>query len=169
MHAKASGKANLKLDDVTIAWWGKRGLGWNGLRRHIEAQVLLSSPPSMIIINLGGNDLVSVKTPAIKEIIKQEMAYLREACPQAVLVWFDILQRQVWSGSRRGGKPIEKKRKRLNRIGRKIVMDSGKGDVIVTEIDAKTAFFRDDGVHLNEVGLEFYLYYVKETIMKHIP
>ncbi|XP_060570325.1 uncharacterized protein LOC132728663 isoform X2 [Ruditapes philippinarum] len=49
VHASDTFKSNLKIDGVSIAWWGKRGLGWSGLRRHIELQVLFSQPPKMFL------------------------------------------------------------------------------------------------------------------------
>ncbi|XP_045210665.2 uncharacterized protein LOC123562078 [Mercenaria mercenaria] len=117
-HATATGKPNLNIEGVSVAWWGKRGMGWSGFRQHIETQVLLSSPPRIIIINLGGNDLLQFKTPDIGNLIRQEIVYLRDAFPQTMIIWLDILPRQVWPGSRGGYIPIETKRKRLNRIGR---------------------------------------------------
>jgi hypothetical protein len=43
VHTSETGKSILKTDSVSIAWWGKRGLSWSGLRRHIEVQVLFLS------------------------------------------------------------------------------------------------------------------------------
>ncbi|XP_053382038.1 uncharacterized protein LOC128549419 [Mercenaria mercenaria] len=167
-HATAAGKPNLNITGLSIAWWGKRGLGWSGLRQHIETQVLLSTPPRIIIVNLGGNDLLTIKTPEIGNIIRQEIIYLRDAFPNTIIIWLDILPRQIWSGSRGGNAPIDAKRKRLNRIGRKIVSESGNSDIITTEIDSKTAFYRPDGVHLNLVGLEFYLDFIKDAILRNM-
>ncbi|XP_060583688.1 uncharacterized protein LOC132739884 isoform X2 [Ruditapes philippinarum] len=167
-YAKNAAKENLGLKDVSIAWWAERGLRWGGFRRLIEMQVLLSFPPSIIFIHLGGNDLVSVNTVQLRLLIEQEIIYLREAFPHTVIIWVDILQRQNWSGAIRGYRPIEMKRKRLNRLARKIVTSSGLSDIIIPDIDAATAFFRDDGVHLNSVGLEFYLDYIKDAIVKHL-
>jgi hypothetical protein len=45
----------------------------------------------MVIINLGGNDLKSLKTPDIRNLIKREIDYLRDAFPDTLLVWMDIL------------------------------------------------------------------------------
>ena len=167
VRAKATNKPNLRLH-VDIAWWGERGLGWEGFRRSIESQVLLSSPPRLILIHLGGNDLVNIKTPTLWDTIKQEIAYLRDAFPEATLVWIDILKRKVWRGAENGLNAIEKKRKRINLIGRKIVQQSGKSDILIPDIDTETNFFCKDGVHLNDVGLEFYLDYIKDVISKHI-
>ncbi|XP_060570324.1 uncharacterized protein LOC132728663 isoform X1 [Ruditapes philippinarum] len=164
VHASDTFKSNLKIDGVSIAWWGKRGLGWSGLRRHIELQVLFSQPPKMVIINLGGNDLQSFKTPDIRNLIKQEIDYLRDAFPDTLLVWMDILPR-TWPENE--NKPLNLKRKRLNRLGRRIVMESGKGAIITTEIN-DACFFRPDGIHLNIVGLEFYLDYLKDAIVENL-
>lgn len=118
-HAKSWNKPNLGLPDVSIAWWAERGLRWTGFRRLIETQVLFSSPPSVIIINLGGNDLVVENTVELRKIIESEIQYLREAFPNATLIWMDILQRKHWQGSLGGYKPIEAQRKRLNHVARK--------------------------------------------------
>ncbi|XP_045199650.2 uncharacterized protein LOC123553949 [Mercenaria mercenaria] len=167
-HAKATGKPNLGIPNISIAWWAVRGLRWRGFRHAVETQVILSSPPSIIYINLGGNDLVYENTCELRRIIEIEINYLREAFPDTTIVWVDILQRQNWQGAFGGKKPIEKKRKRLNRIARKIVTESGRSDVISPDIDAETAFFRNDGVHLNLVGLEFYIDYLRDSIRKLI-
>lgn len=90
---------------------------------------------------------------------------MREAFPQTLIIWMDILQKQKWRGATGPGKCIEQKRKRVNQIGRKIVMGSGKGEVVSPDIDAKTAFYRADGVHLNLVGIEFYLDCIQDSIL----
>ncbi|XP_045186469.1 uncharacterized protein LOC123544463 [Mercenaria mercenaria] len=100
IRATDTGKVNLRLPDLTIAWWGVRGLGWTSFRNSIETQVLLSPPPKIIIIHLGGNDLASLSLIKMRRSIKGEIEYLREAFPDTVLIWVDILPRRVWRGSR---------------------------------------------------------------------
>ena len=129
--------------------------------------MLFATPPFVIFIHLGGNDLVNVKTLDIKHKIETEVAYLREAFPDTTLVWIDILSRSDWRGSLNGRKPIEKKRRQLNKLARRIIMASGKGNFISPEIDV--SFLRPDGVHLGMVGIEFYLIYVKDMILKYKP
>ncbi|XP_053388582.1 uncharacterized protein LOC123555069 [Mercenaria mercenaria] len=97
-RAKTTGKANLRLDGRTIAWWGVRGLRWSGFRRTVQSQVLLSPPPSAIVIHLGGNDLHDLSIIKIKKSIRSEIRYLREAFPDTVLIWIDILPRRIWRG-----------------------------------------------------------------------
>ncbi|KAH3699353.1 hypothetical protein DPMN_074309 [Dreissena polymorpha] len=53
---KDRGMENRRLH-TSIAWWGIGGLTWSSLRRSIEANVLLSTPPKVLVLHLGGNDL----------------------------------------------------------------------------------------------------------------
>lgn len=166
-RARDTGKPSLKISGKTIAWWGVRGLTWTEFRRSIEGQVLLSSPPTVIILHLGGNDLAQMSIIKLKRKMQCEISYLREAFPDSTLIWVDILPRRVWRGALEI-KAIEEKRIRVNRLGRQIVRSSGKSDVVSTDIDKETNFFREDGVHLNNVGLEFYLDYLKDAILRNI-
>ncbi|XP_053401628.1 uncharacterized protein LOC128557690 [Mercenaria mercenaria] len=166
--AQDTNKLNLRLPDLTIDWLGVRGLHWQSFRQQIEAKVLFSSPPSIIFLHLGGNDLTDSTVVQIKRTMETEIEYLREAFPESIIVWIDILQRQVWRGALKGYDVIEQKRLRINRAGRKLVRSIGRYDVIHPDIDAETPFFRPDGVHLNDVGLEFYLDYIKDSILKNI-
>ena len=97
-HTKAMGKPNLGIPNISIAWWAVRGLRWSGFRRSVETQVLFSSPPSIIFIHLGGNDLVHENTCELRRTIEIEIKYLRDAFPQTTIIWVDILQRQTWHG-----------------------------------------------------------------------
>jgi hypothetical protein len=141
---------------------------WTSLRHEIEAKVLLSSPPSIIIIHLGGNDLISISNLQIKDVMRSELLYLREAFPTTIIIWVDILPRRVWGSDPSAYKILENKRSRINRIGRQLVSSLGNFDLVKPDIDSKTAFFRQDGIHLNEVGLEFYLDYLRDAILKNL-
>ena len=39
---------------------------------------------------------------------------------------------------------------------------------MVPDLDSATGFWREDGIHLNEVGMEFYLDYLKDNLLKNI-
>ncbi|XP_045207519.1 uncharacterized protein LOC123559617 [Mercenaria mercenaria] len=168
IRAEATGKPNLRLPGKTIAWWAVRGLHWFSFRRTIEAAVLLSSPPKAIIIHLGGNDLTSLSIFQIKNLINREVKYLRTAFPAATIIWINILQKRVWDGAVNPWRTIENKRTRVNRWGRYLVRSSGKHDIVSPDIDSATNFWRQDGVHLNNVGLEFYLDYIRDVLDKNL-
>lgn len=129
--------------------------------------MLLSSPPAAIVIHLGGNDLHDLSIIKIKKSIKSEIKYLREAFPTSVLIWIDILPRRVWRGNF-SLNTMDSKRKRVNRFGRCLVTRSGNSDWVLPDIDIETNFFRADGVHLNEVGLEFYLDYLRDALIRNL-
>lgn len=148
-----------------LGWYGVRGLGWHGLRRAIETKVLFQSPPRAVFIHLGGNDLVSESIFRLKNIINKELCYIRTAFPAATIVWIDIIQRRKWLGAS-DAKAIEHKRTRINRLGRLIAASGGPSDAITCDIKAGDHFFRNDGVHLNDVGIEFYLDYLRDAILK---
>lgn len=168
VRAKDTGKANLHLPGKVVAWWAVRGLSWSSFRHNVETQVLFSPPPEIIVIHLGGNDLTSKSIYQIKNIVLREVKYLRTAFPSTIIIWVDILQRRVWPGAVNGWSSIENKRRRVNRWGRYIVRSTGRHDIVVPDLDSATGFWREDGIHLNDVGLEFYLDYLKDSLLKNI-
>ena len=169
VRAKSTDKPNLKIPGKTIAWWAIRGLCWSDFRQAVESQVLLCKPPEVIVINLGGNDLSTRSIFQVKNVIQKEIKYLRTAFPVVTIIWIDILQRRVWSGASGDHESVENKRRRVNRWGRYLVRSSGRHDILSPDIDEATNFFRPDGVHLNDVGLEFYLDYVRDALLKNLP
>ena len=63
---------------------------------------------------------------------------------------------------------MDSKRKRLNRFGRYFVSKMG-GGILSVNIDCSTpGFFRPDGVHLSNVGLEFYLDALRDSILDNL-
>jgi lysophospholipase L1-like esterase len=89
--------------------------------------------------------------------------------PQAVLIWIDILPRLQWEGAHRPTKEIEKNRKRINRWGRQQARRNTKFDSLTADINETTpGFYRDDGVHLSDVGNEFLLDAVRDIIFKYL-
>jgi lysophospholipase L1-like esterase len=139
-RAESTGKVNLSIEGKTIAWWGVRELRWASFRHSVQTQVLLSSPPSVIIIHLGGNDLTSLSLINLKKIMESEVSYLHEAFPQATLIWVDILPRRVWRVAH-SNKPIEAKCKRINRLGRQIIKFSGKMTLFLQTLTLRQIFF----------------------------
>jgi lysophospholipase L1-like esterase len=89
--------------------------------------------------------------------------------PQAVLIWIDILPRLQWEGANRPTKEIEKNRQRINRWGRQQARRNTKFDSLTADINETTpGFYRDDGVHLSDVGNEFLLDAVRDIIFKYL-
>ena len=73
-----------------------------------------------------------------------------------------VLPRLVWAS----GSPEDCKRRRLNRHGR-LVASSLKGHQVGVEIDNTTpGFFRPDGIHLSQVGLEMMLDNLRDAVIR---
>jgi lysophospholipase L1-like esterase len=170
IRAKDTKKQNLNApSQKIIGWWGIRGMSWSDFRHSIQCNVLLMKSPDLIIIHLGGNDLVSMSLTRLRNVIKREMKYLRDAMPDSTIIWIDIIQRLSWRAPDSEIPNIEAKRKRINRWGRQQVKLHSRSDILCLDIDFKTpGFFREDGVHLSDVGLEFYLDTVRDLIAKNL-
>jgi len=106
---------NLRQGRTEMSYFTQKDATWKTIRRVVETEVLLGPlPPKAILLHLGGNDVSSCPQKRIFNNIKHEIKYLREAFPEVILVWVDILLRLCW----RSGSPLDKKRKRLNGYGR---------------------------------------------------
>ncbi|KAH3706906.1 hypothetical protein DPMN_066297 [Dreissena polymorpha] len=158
---------NLRLP-TSIAWWGIGGLTWSSLRRSIEANVLLSTPPKVLILHLGGNDLCIDSFTKVRNNIKREIKYLRIAFADTAIIWVDIIDRINWRSSL-PMKIITSKRRRVNRFGRVCVQWASRSTSITVDIDSNTpGFFLPDGVHLSPVWLEFYLDTLRDAVIQFV-
>ena len=91
-------------------------------------------------------------------LIRRGLDYVTAAYPEAHFIWVDILQRLRWTESYQADIIIESKRRRVNRFGTGLVNQLNMGHSLVHDIDIQTpGFFRDDGTHLNDIGLAWFL------------
>ena len=147
----------------TLAWWGIRGMSWQYFQYSLQLDVLLRQPPEVIGIHLGGNDITSHSLKEINKMMTEGINYLKEAFPETKLLWIDILQRLTWGKDKKDNIIFEKKRKRVNRWGRKLIGNDSQ--ILKIDIDIKTpGFFRQDGIHLSDVGLDMYWDALKESL-----
>ncbi|KAJ8320014.1 hypothetical protein KUTeg_001601 [Tegillarca granosa] len=128
----------LEQQGVHINWMGKR------VQR-------------ILILHVGGNDLIDYTTSMLCAKIEYDISILAQWLPNTIIIWSDILPRLYWRGSL-NIKAIEKKRKRVNRSGRRSAFLVG-GRVIhhqdITYVCP--SLFRADKVHLTDVGNALFL------------
>ena len=95
----------------------------------------------MIIIHIGGNDLVQMKQRNLMRKIKKDLQYVASVFSTSYIVWSDILPRAEWRGLEStldNLKKINKKRKRVNREGRLVASELPLGRAIINyDIDIK--------------------------------
>ncbi|KAH3810874.1 hypothetical protein DPMN_139272 [Dreissena polymorpha] len=103
------------------------------LWRSIEANVLLSTPPKVLVLHLGGNDLCIDSCTKVRNNIKREMNYLRTAFAGTAIIWVDTIDRINWRSSL-PRKIITSKRRRVNRFGRVCVQWASGSTSITVDI-----------------------------------
>ncbi|MES9880224.1 MAG: SGNH/GDSL hydrolase family protein [Sedimenticola sp.] len=162
-RAIARSRPDLRIPKMGIGWYGIRGMGLNDLIHSVQLRVLFQPSPRVIVVHLGGNDLLDMSNYKIFRRIRGGLRYLAAACSEATIIWVDILQRAQWTAAQEG------KRRRVNQYGRQQARLLKKSATIAVDIDLSTpGFYRPDGVHLSEVGLEFYLDTLRDAILAHI-
>ncbi|CAC5409732.1 unnamed protein product [Mytilus coruscus] len=90
-----NGGPNIGLQSrgVDIRWFGKRGMLWNEFNAKVSHAVDKFSPPAMIVIQLGSNDLVKVKTLELIQNIERDILRLHLLLPNTRIVWSEMLLR----------------------------------------------------------------------------
>lgn len=141
---------------------------WPQLQSTVQLQMLFRRPPCMIIIHLGGNDLVSLSQWKLIRMIHSDIRYVHSLFPESFLVWSDILPRLHWRGKESTPdnlRAMDLKRKRVNRAGHLAVKVSPKGRYIAHDIDTRTqGLLKNDGTHLTLVGNRIFLLAFEEAI-----
>jgi len=85
-------------------------MGWEQATHHLQLPALFQTPPQLLGVHLGGNDLVRHLTRLIFKLINNTFDYVRAASPDAILVWVDILPRFIWRAPKPKNGSIEKHR-----------------------------------------------------------
>ena len=164
-RAEARGKPDLDMPGgAAVSWMAVRGMGWEKATHHLQLPALFQTPPQVLVVHLGGNDLVRHSLRLVFKLINDTYDYIRAAFPDAILVWVDILPRFCWRAPKNEHKAIDKKRRRVNQLGHQAVRKAG-GQVLHLDIDLTRGFFREDGVHLSDVGLDMYIDNLRELLL----
>ncbi|XP_077209517.1 uncharacterized protein LOC143845196 [Paroedura picta] len=156
---------NLGLGDgVHIDWIGRRGMLWTALLETVRRRLSLTGPPAVLVLHLGGNDLTKMTRVDLKFLIKTDLAALQQLLPNTHLIWSDIVQRRAWRGASSVGK-VNRSARKINRAIGKWAAVSGARVIhhfgIVKEDET---FYRPDGVHLSDWGMEVWLHDVRATL-----
>jgi len=165
-RAQARGRPDMDLPGgASVSWMAVRGMGWQGAIHQLQIPVLFQAPPQVLLLYLGGNDLVAHSLRHVLKLVRETVEYLRSAFPEVALVWVNILPRFKWRAPKDEYRAINNKLKRVNQFGRSMMREEG-GRVLDVNIDLKTlGFYRPDGVHLSDVGLDMYLDAIRELLL----
>ena len=113
---------------------------------------------------MGANDLEIKKTYELYSDSKLGRMRLKVMCPNARIVWSEILMRRYWH-SAQDGRALEKSRKILNLLVRNFIQTIGGCVIRHSNIRAsEKSLYRFDGTHLSNTGNEVYLNNIQDAI-----
>lgn len=134
---------------------------------RFQQAMLFNRPPKMILVHVGGNDLVQFKVTRIIKDLKRHLSYIASVFPEALVIWSDILPRTHWRGAINTPENLRKldnKRKRINRAGRLVTKELPHGRSIRHSIDTTPGLLKEDGVHLTLIGNAIFLDTLQEAL-----
>ncbi|KAM8977597.1 uncharacterized protein RCH25_047235 [Pelodytes ibericus] len=147
-----------------VRWFGKRGMRWVQLLPEIVELSRILGSPDILVIHLGGNDLGTIPVLGLGDAIKNDLARLRVLFPDVCIVWSEVVPRNYWRCAQ-NQRALERSRIKLNKRVSKFVWGMG-GIAVRHRIFERNAanFFRSDGVHLTEVGLDLFNLALQEAV-----
>ena len=114
----------------------------------------LESPPSVLVIHCGGNSIGQTPLFDLRAEINFSLNQIKVMFPQ-------ILPRSNWRYSE-NMKALNHAAKRINNSAAQICNQMGRGGSYYIKYSElawdQTVFFAEDGVHLSDLGNDFFLY-----------
>ncbi|XP_044138554.1 serine/arginine repetitive matrix protein 1-like isoform X4 [Bufo gargarizans] len=139
-----------------VRWIGRRGMVWGSVLQEVHRQARLDRVPDILVLHVGGNDLGVRPCRELIRDIRFDFLRLWSLFPSVVTVWSDIVPRKVWREAR-SVERLNKARIKLNRVIGRFCAKHGAVVVRHPELEAGTGgFWRQDGVHLNAVGIDLW-------------
>ncbi|CAI5643836.1 unnamed protein product [Oreochromis niloticus] len=105
--------------NAKVQWFGEGGMRWSGVLPHFYKELSTQSPPDILVIHAGGNDLGLVSADELSSVIEKELMQLHTEFPSMTIAYSSINERQVWRHENPG--EINKDRKIVNASIRKAV------------------------------------------------
>ncbi|XP_029432277.1 uncharacterized protein LOC115075728 isoform X3 [Rhinatrema bivittatum] len=136
-----------------LAWYSRRGMLWDDLLPFIQERMDMWGIPNILLIHLGGNDVGSQSCRALLTCIKKDLAQIMIWWPQVRVGWSDIIVRlknredTIWQTGV----------KKLNRqMGKWMGWEGGFWVRQPWSWGVEAGLFSGEGVHLSEVGMDFF-------------
>ncbi|KAJ8303659.1 hypothetical protein KUTeg_018769 [Tegillarca granosa] len=114
-------------------------------------------PPKVLILHVGANNTPSTSTGILCNRIKQDIHQLAIWMPDCFVIWSDLICRPNWRREI-SIQTLERKRKRINRMGRGVSIIVGGSFIKHPDITFDCpGLFRPDQVHLSDIGNAIFL------------
>lgn len=151
------GGRSLGFRNIVATWRGIRGLRWARVLQEALEISQLSSPPVILVLHAGGNDLCIMRLSELLTLMRADLDRILNLFPEIILVWSEAVPRVTWQGARDAG-AVERARRTLNaRMARFVRSHEG---VVVRHRQLEgdnRRMMRADGVHLNDIGLDIFM------------
>ncbi|OCT76599.1 hypothetical protein XELAEV_18031802mg [Xenopus laevis] len=160
---RADGQLGFQQTQVQLRWVRRRGLKWEEIVPLVVQNAKEFGPPDIIVLHAGGNDVGQCPMKFLIKDIRRDCLRLWSLFPEAVLIWSEIIPRALWRGAH-SHQAVNRSRIKINRAVSKFVQ--GNGGIVVRHMDLEKdrGYFRPDGVHLNDLGLDLFNFSLQEAI-----
>ncbi|OCT91870.1 hypothetical protein XELAEV_18014927mg [Xenopus laevis] len=120
--------------------------------------------PDIVLIHLSGNDIGKEKTIEIIRFIRRDLAQLHFSFPKVVFVWSEIVSRITWFPFPEI-KSLDRCQKKINSAIAKFAKGLNIFTYRHTDLELNgSGVYRDDGVHLSDIGLDIFNNGLKNAI-----
>ncbi|XP_053316325.1 uncharacterized protein LOC128484031 [Spea bombifrons] len=154
------------MDLVHVRWFGIRGMVWDGVLLEVVKYLRLGFRPSVVVIHAGGNDMGATPQRELVWKMRRDVERLLELVPGLLLVWSEMIPRRNWRHARDRA-AMEHSRGKVNKLMASFVRRHG--GVVVRHVALEEfcpSLFSGDGVHLSDLGLDFFNLALTEGIEK---
>ncbi|XP_029431731.1 uncharacterized protein LOC115075482 [Rhinatrema bivittatum] len=159
--------ANLALDEkkFKVKCFFKGGMKWGQLTNFLQSLVKVQGSPAVLIIHLGGNDIGVFSCRQLLSHMRKDLSSIMNAMPGTRVGWSDIIIRIKHQKLNLWKKGVKK----LNRQIGKWVQDQG-GFWIGHDWswEQLAGLFREDGVHLSDIGVDLFNNTLQESLERHL-
>lgn len=156
----------ISRSEAVLKWLGIRGMMWGQVLPEFHYFSRIDRPPDVLVLQAGGNDLGVRAARDLVRDIKFDILRLLRDFPGCIIVWSDIVARKVWRFARSVSR-VNKARIKLNREVGRFVARLGGIVIRHRELeDQSVRYWRDDGVHLNAVGIDIWSLDLQEGVAR---
>ena len=147
---------NLQSKNISIRWFGQRGMTWEHVAPKIHGLVVQFGPPDVIMLHCGGNSIGTMSLRQLQRFMKQTIYNLYQLLPNCRFIWSEILPRSYYRHmfSISSG---EKSRKRINSAMSSFIIQRGGGYISYPDLRSCSTVLYRDGVHLTDIGQVIFL------------
>uniref|UniRef100_A0ABM5FMD9 Matrix-remodeling-associated protein 7 isoform X1 n=1 Tax=Pogona vitticeps TaxID=103695 RepID=A0ABM5FMD9_9SAUR len=147
-----------------VYWHGVQAMRWEDILPLLHEIYHLRSPPSIIIIHVGEDDLLPGNHTSFLMAMKNDLGILRRALPSVIIIWSSLLPKPVW-GKDQKPEEMEKIRKHVNikmvSHCNKIGVHCLPHNLITSE---KTGLFLPDLNDLSDAGADIFISDLKKIL-----